>query len=140
LSVAVQGADSEALVMHLDLAGIAASSGSACSTGAVEPSHVLVAMGVARDLALGTIRFSLGRDSTVADVERALEIFPGVVAKVRKLAGVLGRAERRAGGRAERRYDATVVGGNERTAEQPATPSASSGQVVPPYRRSADNA
>ena len=62
--IAVAGADSEALLMHLDLAGIAASSGSACTTGAVEPSHVLVAMGVPRELALGAIRFSLGREST----------------------------------------------------------------------------
>ena len=92
VSVAVPGADSEALLMHLDLAGIAASSGSACSTGAVEPSHVLVAMGVPRDLALGAIRFSFGRESTMEDVDRAVEVVPAVVAKVRKLAGVLGRA------------------------------------------------
>jgi cysteine desulfurase len=91
LSVAVQGADSEALLMHLDLAGVAVSSGSACSTGAVEPSHVLVAMGIPRDLALGTIRFSFGRESSLADVERAAEVFPVVVEKVRRLAGVLGR-------------------------------------------------
>jgi cysteine desulfurase len=91
LSVAVPGADSEALLMHLDLAGVAASSGSACSTGAVEPSHVLVAMGVPRDLALGAIRLSLGHGSTAEDVARAAEVMPAVVAKVRKLAGVLGR-------------------------------------------------
>ena len=82
LSVAVHGADSEALLMHLDLAGIAASSGSACSTGAVEPSHVLVAMGVPRELALGAIRFSFGRESTGEDVDRAVEVVPAVVAKV----------------------------------------------------------
>jgi cysteine desulfurase len=92
LSIAVPGADSEALLMHLDLAGVAASSGSACSTGAVEPSHVLVAMGVARELALGTVRLSLGHATTADDVTRAAEVMPGVVAKVRKLAGVLGRA------------------------------------------------
>ena len=91
LSISVPGADSEALLMHLDLAGIAASSGSACSTGAVEPSHVLVAMGVPRDVALGAIRFSFGRESTPDDVTRAAEVVPGVVAKVRQLAGVLGR-------------------------------------------------
>jgi cysteine desulfurase len=91
LNVSVAGADSEALLMHLDLAGVAASSGSACSTGAVEPSHVLVAMGVPRELALGAIRFSFGRESTPADVERVAEVMPGVVAKVRRLAGVLGR-------------------------------------------------
>lgn len=92
LSVSVPGADSEALLMHLDLAGVAASSGSACSTGAVEPSHVLVAMGVPRELALGAIRFSFGRESTAEDVQRAADVVPGVVAKVRQLAGVLGRA------------------------------------------------
>ncbi|HET7469246.1 MAG TPA: cysteine desulfurase family protein [Gemmatimonadales bacterium] len=92
LSVAVPGAESEALLMHLDLAGVAASGGSACSTGAVEPSHVLMAMGVARDLALATIRFSLGHESRPADIARVVEVMPGVVGKVRKLAGVLGRA------------------------------------------------
>jgi len=91
LSVAVPGTDSEALLMHLDLAGVAASSGSACSTGAVEPSHVLVAMGIPRELALATIRFSLGHESSPADVARTAEVMPSVVAKVRKLAGALGR-------------------------------------------------
>ncbi len=92
LNVSVAGADSEALLMHLDLAGVAASSGSACSTGSVEPSHVLIAMGVPRDLALGAIRFSFGRESTEEDVDRVAEVMPAVVAKVRRLAGVLGRA------------------------------------------------
>lgn len=105
LSVAIRGADSEALLMHLDLAGIAASSGSACSTGAVEPSHVLVAMGIPRELALGAIRFSLGRESTREDVDRAVEVVPTVVAKVRALAGVLGRPDGRTGGRAEHRNE-----------------------------------
>jgi cysteine desulfurase len=91
LNVSVAGTDSEALLMHLDLAGVAASSGSACSTGSVEPSHVLVAMGVPRELALGAIRFSFGRESTEADVDRVAEVMPGVVAKVRQLAGALGR-------------------------------------------------
>jgi cysteine desulfurase len=91
LNVSFAGADSEALLMHLDLAGVAASSGSACSTGSVEPSHVLVAMGVPRELALGAIRFSFGHGTTAEDVERVAEVMPGVVAKVRKLAGVLGR-------------------------------------------------
>jgi cysteine desulfurase len=92
LSVGVPGADSEALLMHLDLAGIAVSAGSACSTGSVEPSHVLVAMGIPRELAIGTIRMSLGHETTAADVERVAGVFPTVVDKVRKLAGVLGRA------------------------------------------------
>ena len=92
LSVAVPGADAEALLMHLDLQGVAASGGSACNTGAAEPSHVLTAMGIPRELALCTVRFSLGRETVPADIDRAAEVFPAVVAKVRKLAGVLGRA------------------------------------------------
>lgn len=92
LNLSVPGADSEALLMHLDLAGVAASGGSACSTGAVDPSHVLVAMGVPRPLALGAVRFSLGHETTEPDVDRVIALFPGVVAKVRQLAAVLGRA------------------------------------------------
>jgi cysteine desulfurase len=60
LNVAVPGTDSEAMLMHLDLAGVAASSGSACTTGSVEPSHVLSAMNVPRPLALAALRFSFG--------------------------------------------------------------------------------
>ncbi len=91
LSLAIPGADAEAMLMHLDLQGVAASGGSACNTGASEPSHVLTAMGVPRELALCTVRFSLGRETTQADVDRAADVLPAVVAKVRKLAGVLGR-------------------------------------------------
>lgn len=91
LSVRISGADSEALLMHLDLAGVAASSGSACTTGTVEPSHVLTAMGVRREEAVGAIRLSLGRETTAADVARAVEVLPKVVEKVRKLGAVLGR-------------------------------------------------
>ena len=92
LNVMVPGAESEALLMHLDLAGVAASGGSACSTGAVEPSHVLSAMGIPRSQALGAIRFSLGHGSTEADVAHVARVLPAVVAKVRKLAEALGRA------------------------------------------------
>jgi cysteine desulfurase len=123
LSVAAQGADSEALLMHLDLAGIAASSGSACSTGAVEPSHVLAAMGVPRELALGAIRFSFGRESTADDVERTAEVFPAVVAKVRKLAGVLGRTS----GQAVSRPVGQSVSGE-----------VANSTSVPPFRRTAE--
>ncbi len=92
LNLGVPGTDSEALLMHLDLAGVAASGGSACSTGAMEPSHVLTAMGVPRSLALGSLRLSLGRDTTPEDLDRVVEVFPSAVDKVRKLAVVLGRA------------------------------------------------
>ena len=78
--------------MHLDLAGICASGGSACSTGAVEPSHVLTAMGVPRELALGVVRFSLGHETTAEDIERVVTAFPAIVTRVRQLSVVLGRA------------------------------------------------
>jgi cysteine desulfurase len=91
LGLLIPGADSEALLMHLDLAGIAASGGSACATGAIEPSHVLLAMGHPRDLATGALRLSLGRETTHGDILRTAEALPAVVDRVRKLAGVLGR-------------------------------------------------
>ena len=92
LNLGIPGTDSEALLMHLDLAGVAASGGSACSTGAMEPSHVLTAMGIPRALALGSIRLSLGHETRAEDLDRAVEVFPKVVEKVRKLSVVLGRA------------------------------------------------
>ncbi len=91
LNLQVTGADGEALLAQLDLAGVAASGGSACSTGSIEPSHVLVAMGIPRARAIGAIRFSLGRETTAADIARVAEVFPAVVRKVRQLAGALGR-------------------------------------------------
>jgi hypothetical protein len=78
-------------------------------------------MGLSRELALGTIRFSLGRESTQGDIERVVEVLPAVVAKVRKLAGVLGRTggrtERRTGGRDEGAEPAGAVPPSRRTAE-----------------------
>ena len=67
------------------LAGVAASSGSACTTGSVEPSHVLVAMGVPAELARGSLRFTFGRDNTDADVDRVLEALPPIVQRLRAL-------------------------------------------------------
>ena len=92
LSISVPGAEAGALLMHLDLAGICASGGSACTTGAIEPSHVLVAMGTERPLALGTLRFSLGHETTDADIDRVVAVFPDAVARVRELGAALGRA------------------------------------------------
>jgi cysteine desulfurase len=91
LTVCVPGAESEALLMHLDLAGVAAGSGSACTTGAVDPSHVLAAMGVPREQAVGAVRLSLGRDTTRDDIARVGEVFQAAVAKARRAAGALAR-------------------------------------------------
>ncbi len=90
-NVSIPGTDSEALLMHFDLAGIACSSGSACSTGSVEPSHVLAAMGVPRDLGVAALRFSFGKDSTLEDVEAVSAALPKIVEKVRSLSAVLHR-------------------------------------------------
>src|SRR5687767_7127615 len=91
LNIGIPGTDSEALLMHLDLAGIACSSGSACSTGAVEPSHVLTAMGVPPELGVAALRFSFGKDSTAEDVEAVCAVLPKIVEKVRSLSAVLHR-------------------------------------------------
>src|SRR5256885_2036923 len=90
-NVSIPGTDSEALLMHLDLAGVACSSGSACSTGSVEPSHVLTAMGVPRDLGIAALRFSFGKDSSMEDVEAVAAVLPKIVEKVRSLSAVLHR-------------------------------------------------
>ena len=90
-NISIPGTDSEALLMHLDLAGIACSSGSACSTGTVEPSHVLTAMSVPRELGVAALRFSLGKDSTIDDVEAVAGVLPRIVEKVRSLSAVLHR-------------------------------------------------
>jgi cysteine desulfurase len=90
-SVAFPGTDSETMLMHLDLAGVCCSSGSACTTGAVTPSHVLTAMGVEHDVAVATLRFSFGRQNTMGDVDHVLDVLPRVVAKVRDLGKMLGR-------------------------------------------------
>jgi cysteine desulfurase len=82
--VSFEGVESEALLMLLDAEGVYASAGSACASGAVEPSHVLAAMGVSRERALGSLRLSLGRDTTEADVDHALGVVPRAVARLRQ--------------------------------------------------------
>lgn len=77
--------EGESILLALDLAGFAASSGSACTTGSVEPSHVLVAMGVPDELARGSLRFSFGRGNTEEDVDRLLEALPPIVERLRAL-------------------------------------------------------
>ncbi len=83
ISVTVEGSDSIALLAGLDLEGICASSGSACSAGSLEPSHVMTAMGVSPDEANSLLRFSLGRESSLDDVTRLLDVFPSVVDRIR---------------------------------------------------------
>ncbi|MCC6237381.1 MAG: cysteine desulfurase [Dehalococcoidia bacterium] len=88
VSVVVGFVEGESILLALDLAGVAASSGSACTTGSVEPSHVLVAMGVPPDLARGSLRLTLGRENSEADVERLLSVLPPIVERMRALSPV----------------------------------------------------
>ena len=83
LHCTIDGVEAETLLVALDQQGVMAASGSACSSGAVDPSHVLLAMGLSRARALSSVRFSLGWASTPADVDEALRVVPEVVAKLR---------------------------------------------------------
>ncbi|MGB8968402.1 MAG: cysteine desulfurase family protein [Candidatus Sulfotelmatobacter sp.] len=77
--------DGEAMVIALDLKGLAVSTGAACSSGAIEPSHVLVAMGLRPDRARASIRFSLGKQNTAEDIDLALALVPETIARLREL-------------------------------------------------------
>ncbi len=84
-NLAFTAAAGEALVIALDLQGIACSTGAACSSGAVEPSHVLLAIGLSPDEARSSLRFSLGRATTAAEIDRAIAIIPPTVERLRAL-------------------------------------------------------
>jgi len=84
--------EGEALVIALDLKGLAVSTGAACSSGAIEPSHVLTAMGLPPEIARASLRFSLGKQNTPDDVEFALNLVPQTVARLRELSPVYNRA------------------------------------------------
>ena len=84
------GIEGEALVIALDLKGLAVSTGAACSSGAIEPSHVLTAMGLRPDRAKASIRFSLGKQNTPEEIDFALSLIPEVVARLRQLSPVYG--------------------------------------------------
>ena len=86
VNVSVPGAEGETMLMLLDRVGIACSSGSACASGALDPSHVLLAIGVTREGARGSLRFSLGRASTASDVDAVLDALPAIAGKARTAA------------------------------------------------------
>ena len=77
--------EGEGLILDLDLKGIAASTGSACSTGSLEPSHVLLALGISNEQARGSLRITLGRENTEEEVDYLLQVLPGVVSKLREI-------------------------------------------------------
>ncbi|MBI3568738.1 MAG: cysteine desulfurase [Gemmatimonadetes bacterium] len=86
LNVAVPGVDSESLLMALDLQGVACSGGSACQSGSITPSYVILALGVGHEIAAGAIRMSVGALSTDADIDRVATLFPQLALKARELA------------------------------------------------------
>ncbi|HPV30270.1 MAG TPA: cysteine desulfurase NifS [Desulfomonilia bacterium] len=77
--------EGEGLLLNLDMEGIAVSTGSACTSSSLEPSHVLAAIGLPVELAHGSLRFSLGRDTTQQDIERVLQVMPGIVYRLRAM-------------------------------------------------------
>ena len=87
LNVIIDGVEGEALLLMLDEKGIEASSGSACTSGSLDPSHVLTAMGVPTEKALGSLRLSFGSDSTDADVDEVLRVLPPVIERLRSVRG-----------------------------------------------------
>ena len=83
-NVSIPGLEAEPLLMGLDLAGVCASSGSACSTGSLEPSHVLTALGRTAEVARSSLRFTLGRKNTQEDVETLLQVLPDLVRRLQR--------------------------------------------------------
>ena len=80
-----EGIEGESILLSLDLLGVAASTGSACTSGSVDPSHVLLAMGYSPEEARGTLRLTLGKENTDADVDAVLAALPGIIEKIRRL-------------------------------------------------------
>jgi len=86
-SFCFEGVEGESILLNLDLLGIAASTGSACTSGSVDPSHVLLALGLPVELAHGSLRLTLGKGNSDEDVDRILSVLPGIIEKLRGLGG-----------------------------------------------------
>ncbi len=89
VNVSVDFVEGESILLNLDLEGICASTGSACSSSSLEPSHVLLALGLSPEQAHGSLRFTFGRENTEEDMERVLEVLPGIVARLRAMSPLL---------------------------------------------------
>ncbi len=87
VNISFDGVEGEALLLRLDLVGVAASSGSACTSGALDPSHVLMALGLSEAAANGALRLTLGTETTQDEIDRVLDILPPIVADLRRMTG-----------------------------------------------------
>ncbi len=85
VNVSIRYIEGEAMLLRLDMAGIAASSGSACTSGSLDPSHVLLAIGLPHEIAHGSLRFSLSGDTTEEEVNEVLRILPGLIQSLRDM-------------------------------------------------------
>lgn len=85
VNISIQGVEGEPVLLGLDFAGVCASSGSACSSASLEPSHVLLAIGLTAEMAQSSLRITLGRDNTEEDVDYLLSILPGMIGKLRSM-------------------------------------------------------
>ncbi|MEW6660890.1 MAG: cysteine desulfurase NifS [Bacillota bacterium] len=91
VNVSVKYVEGESLLLNLDLAGIAASSGSACTSGSLDPSHVLLAMGLSHELAHSSLRMTLGRDNTEAEIDYVLEVLRPIIERLRSMSPLVGK-------------------------------------------------
>jgi cysteine desulfurase len=98
LNMSFEFVEGESLVLGLDMKGVAVATGSACTSGALEPSHVLRAMGLPPAIAHGSLRFSLGRGTTDQDVDYVLEVLPEIVERLRQISPI--QVPQTSGGRA----------------------------------------
>jgi cysteine desulfurase len=99
LNIVVEGVEGEAMLLRLDSKGVCVSSGSACTTGSLEPSHVLLGIGLPPEVAHGSIRFTLGRENTEDDVNYVVKEFPPVIAVLRKMSPTYRKDCRKEGSR-----------------------------------------
>ncbi|AEM79206.1 cysteine desulfurase NifS [Thermoanaerobacter wiegelii] len=89
VNVSFELIDGESLILNLDMAGICASSGSACTSGSLEPSHVLLAIGQSRELARGSLRLTIGKDNTESDIDKVLEVLPQIIKRLRSMSQIV---------------------------------------------------
>jgi len=94
VNVSFFGAEGEAILLYLDMEGISVSTGSACSSGSLDPSHVLLATGAGAEQAHGSIRVSLGRETTEEDIKYLIDVFPKVIDKIRQMSTAYGKKDK----------------------------------------------